>query len=43
MLSAPKLGPIVRSSIISTGAESEPALNSRAKFRASLELSKPVI
>ena len=43
MLSAPRLGPIVRSSIISTGAERDPALNKSAKFVASLALSKPVI
>ena len=43
ILSAPRLGPIVRSSIISIGAESEPALSNNAKFVASLELSKPVI
>jgi hypothetical protein len=42
-LSAPKLGPIVRSSIISIGAESEPALSNNDKLRAALPLSIPVI
>ena len=43
ILSAPRLGPIVRSSIISIGADKDPALSNRARLRASLALSIPVI
>ena len=41
--SAPKLGPTVRSSIISTGAGNAPALKIIAISLASLRLAKPSI
>lgn len=43
MLSAPRLGPTVRSSMISIGAASAPALNSKATSRASVLLMRPLI
>jgi hypothetical protein len=42
IFSAPRLGPTVLSSIISMGADKEPALSKRARFLASLALSNPV-
>ena len=43
MLSWPRLGPTVRSSMISMGAASAPARSSSARSRASAVLSSPVI
>ena len=43
MLSAPKLGPTVRSSTKRIGAAKAPALRSKANSEDSLGLSKPVI
>ena len=43
MLSAPRLGPTVRSSTISIGAASAPARSSSATSLASLTLMRPLI
>ena len=43
MLSAPRLGPIVRSSMISIGAASEPARSSSAVSLASAVVMRPEI
>ena len=43
IFSAPRLGPIVRSSIISIGAAKEPARNRRAKSLALSVVGWPVI
>ena len=43
MFSAPKLGPIVRSSMISIGAASEPARSSNEVSAASVDVMRPEI
>ena len=43
MLSAPRLGPMVRSSMISIGAASEPARSSNARSFASTTVIEPEI
>ena len=43
ILSAPRLGPTVRSSTISIGAASAPARNSNATSRASVVVMRPLI
>ncbi|CAJ3321821.1 Uncharacterised protein [Burkholderia pseudomallei] len=43
MLSAPRLGPIVRSSMMSIGAASEPARSSSARSAAACGVGWPVI